>query len=165
MHKYSGSTTTPLASALAVTLVACASAQQPDDDEISIPLTSSTIEAKAPPPMPAENEDELDADTKQQIKDALKRGGEAAAQCNFVAKTNIQGEGQVDVVIDGSVGKFVDATMGPPFAGTPVEDCIKQAFTQEYALKFKGKLTLPYSVKLVPAKEAVDPKKKGPKKK
>jgi hypothetical protein len=149
--------------ALGLVLVACAGAQSPDDDEISIPLTSSTIEAKAPPPEPVKGDDELDQDTKDQIKGALKRAGELAATCNRSAQTNIVGEGTIDVTIDGGTGRFTDATMGAPFAGTPVEDCIKQAFVQEYALKFNGKLSLPYQLKLEPG-TAVDPKK-DPKKK
>ena len=40
--------------------------------------------------------------------------------------------------------------MTEPFAGTAVEPCIKQAFVQEYALKFDGKLELPYTLKLEP---------------
>ena len=150
-------------SILGLSFVACASAQSPDDDEIAIPLTSSTIEARMPPPEPVKGDDELDQDTKDQIKAALKRAGELAATCNKSSQTNIQGEGTVTVTIDGGIGRFTDATMSEPFAGTPVEDCIKQAFVQEYALKFKGKLELPYTLKLEPG-TAVDPKK-DPKKK
>jgi hypothetical protein len=152
-----------LAIFLGLSVVACASAQSPDDDEIAIPLTSSTIEARMPPPEEQKDPDELDQDTKDQIKAALKRAGELAATCNKSSQTNIQGEGTVTVTIDGSIGRFTDATMSEPFAGTAVEDCIKQAFVQEYALKFKGKLELPYTLKLEPG-TAVDPKK-DPKKK
>lgn len=148
---------------LGLSFVACASAQSPDDDEIAIPLTSSTIEARMPPPEEKKSDDDLDQDTKDQIKAALKRAGELAATCNKSSQTNIQGEGTVTVTIDGAIGRFTDAVMSEPFAGTPVEDCIKQAFVQEYALKFKGKLELPYTLKLEPG-TAVDPKK-DPKKK
>ena len=148
--------------ALGLAVVACASAQSPDDDEIAIPLTSSTIEAKMPPPEEKKSDDDLDQDTKDQIKAALKRAGELAATCNKSSQTNIQGEGTVTVTIDGAIGRFTDAVMSEPFAGTAVEDCIKQAFVQEYALKFKGKLELPYTLKLEPGTAA--PPKKDPKK-
>lgn len=151
-----------LPAALGLAVVACASAQSPDDDDIAIPLTSSTIEAKMPPPEEKKSDDDLDQDTKDQIKAALKRAGELAATCNKSSQTNIQGEGTVTVTIDGGTGRFTDAVMSEPFAGTPVEDCIKQAFVQEYALKFKGKLELPYTLKLEPG--TATPPKKDPKK-
>ena len=110
---------------LGLSFVACASAQSPDDDEIAIPLTSSTIEARMPPPEPAKAEGELDDATKDQIKAALKRAGELAATCNKSSQTNIQGEGTITVTIDGAIGRFTDATMTEPFAGTAVEPCIK----------------------------------------
>ena len=143
-------------------VMACASAQSPDATR-SHPAHVLDDQARMPPPEPAKGDDELDQDTKDQIKAALKRAGELAATCNRSSQTNIQGEGTVTVTIDGSVGRFTDATMTEPFAGTPVEDCIKQAFVQEYALKFEGKLELPYTLKLEPG-TAVDPKK-DPKKK
>lgn len=155
-------TLTTLSLAFGLVVVGCASAQQPDDDEISIPLTSSTIEAKAPPPEEPKKEGELDEDTKEQIKVALRRGGEKAQECNKVAKANIVGEGEVIVVIDGQIGKVVDAKVGAPFAGTVVEACIKRSFIDEYALTFEGKLELPYKVTLTGAPK--DPKK-DPKKK
>ena len=48
--------------------------------------------------------------------------------------------------------------MGAPFAGTPIEDCIKRAFIDEVLVPFEGELTVPYMVK-IEAKAAVDPKK------
>ena len=142
-------------------LVACGAKQTPEDDDIAIPLTSSTIEAKAPPPIEEPKEGELDEDTKEQIKVALRRGGEKAQECPKVTKANISGEGEVLVIIDGKIGKVVDAKVGAPFAGTAVEACIKRSFIDEYALTFEGKLELPYKVTL---KGLADPKK-DPKKK
>lgn len=149
--------------ALLALVVGCAGSQPKDDDEIAIPLTSSTVEAKAPPPIEEKPADELNQDTKDQIKVALRRGGEKAAECNKVSKSNVVGTGTVDVVVDGAIGKVTDATVGAPFAGTAVEECIKRAFINEYALTFNGKLTIPYEVKLEGT--AVDPKKDPKKKK
>lgn len=124
-------------------LLGCASTQTPDDDEIAIPLTSSTIEVKAPPPVETPKKGELDADTKEQIKVALRRGGEKAQECNKVTKSSVVGEGEIIVVIDGKIGKVVDAKVGAPFEGTPVEACIKRSFIDEYALTFERMLELP----------------------
>lgn len=145
-------------------LVACASSPPPDDDAISIPLTDTTVTAKAPPPAETSDPGEISQDTKDQIKVALRRGGEKAAECNKAANANVVGEGQVEVVVDGKIGKVVDAIVGAPFAGTAVEDCIKRSFINEYALPFEGQLTIPYSVTLKAAATVKDPKK-DPKKK
>lgn len=144
-------------------LMGCASTQTTEEDGISIPLTSSTVEAKAPPPIETPKKGELDADTKEQIKVALRRGGDKSKECNKVTKSNVVGEGEVIVVIDGKIGKVVDAKVGPPFEGTPVEACIKRSFIDEYALTFEGTLELPYKVTLTaPPKTDTkkDPKKK-----
>ncbi len=149
--------------ALAAFAVACASAPPKDEFEISIPLTDSTVTPKAPPPVETSSPDELNQDTKDQIKVALRRGGEKASQCNKAANANVAGEGEIQVVVDGKAGKVVDAVVGTPFAGTAVENCIKRAFVGEYALTFEGQLTIPYTVKLAPNPSATptkDPKKK-----
>lgn len=148
----------------AAVAVGCGPAQNPDEDDIAIPLTSSTVEAKAPPPEEPKKEGELDEDTKEQIKVALRRGGEKAQECNKVTKSNVVGEGEVIVTIDGKIGKVVDAKVGAPFEGTGVEACIKRSFIDEYALTFDGKLELPYKVTLAAPATKTDPKK-DPKKK
>lgn len=146
-------------------LAACASTPPPDDDEVSIPLTDTTVTAKAPPPVETAEPGEISQDTKDQIKVALRRGGEKAAECNKAANANVVGEGQVEVVVDGKIGKVTDAIVGAPFAGTAVEDCIKRAFINEYALPFEGQLTIPYSVTLKANSAAPKDPKKDPKKK
>jgi len=94
----------------------------------------------------------LDDDQRDQIKVALRRGGEKAAQCNAVTGANVTGEGEVQVVFDGKLGRCTDATMGSPFAGTPVEACVKRAFVGEIVLPFEGQLTVPTTVKVLPGK-------------
>ena len=143
-------------------VAACGGSQQNGDDDISIPLTSSTIEAKAPPPEEKKKPGELDEDTQAQIKVALRRGGEKAAQCNKVTGEKVVGEGEVEVLVDGKIGKVIDAKVGAPFAGTGVEACIKRSFIDEYALTFDGQMTIPYKITLEAPK--TDPKK-DPKKK
>lgn len=150
--------------ALSLTVVACGGAQK--DDEL--PLTD--VETKGtPPPIVEEPKGEGDAGDlndaqKEQIKVALRRGGEKAAECNKVSGTAISGEGEVQVVLDGKKGYVVDATVGAPFAGTPIEDCIKRAFIDEVLVPFEGQLTVPYTIK-IDAKAPADPKKDPKKKK
>ncbi len=151
-----------LALLLPCVVIGCAGTPPPDDDEISIPLTDTTVTAKAPPPIETAAPGEISQETKDQIKVALRRGGEKSAQCNKAANANVVGEGTVDVLVDGKIGKVIDATVGAPFAGTAVEECIKRAFINEYALPFEGQLTIPYSITLTAntAAPKKDPKKK-----
>jgi hypothetical protein len=148
-----------------VSFVGCGSAQQEDE----LPLTDVPVTGTAPPPEETPSESggaaDLNDAQKEQIKVALRRGGEKAAECNKVTGSNVSGEGEVQVVLDGKKGYVVDATVGAPFAGTPVEDCIKRAFIDEVLVPFEGQLTVPYQVKLEAKAAAPDPKKKDPKKK
>ena len=54
------------------------------------------------------------------------------------------------------------AVVGPPWAGTDAESCIKRAFVGEFIVPFDGNLEVPYTVKLPPKAE---PDPKGKKKK
>jgi hypothetical protein len=80
----------------------------------------------------------LDSDQKAQIEVALRRGGDKAAQCPAVVPDSPTGTGDVQVLFDGVKGRAVDAEVGPPFSGTPVEACIKRAFVDEIVLPFDG---------------------------
>ncbi|WP_437966099.1 hypothetical protein WMF04_41790 [Sorangium sp. So ce260] len=96
----------------------------------------------------------LNADQKKQMEIALRRGGDKAANCAEVVPNAPTGEGEVKVVFDGQKGRVTDVLVGPPFAGTPVESCVKRAFVGEIVLPFEGEpLEVPYTVKL--------PKKSG----
>ena len=152
-------------SGLVAVAAGCSPAQNPDEDYVAVPLTSSTVEAKAPPREEPKKDGELSEDTQAQIKVALRRGGEKASQCNAVTNSNVVGEGEVEVVVDGKIGKVIDASVGAPFAGTSVEACIKRSFIDEYGLTFEGQLTLPYKITPTENKNFVDPKKKDPTKK
>ena len=141
--------------------VACGGAQV---EEEGLPLADVETTA-APPPVDKPSEEGgaagLNDAQKEQMKVALRRGGEKAQQCNKVSGTNISGEGEVQVVFDGVKGRAVDATVGAPFAGTDIEDCIKRSFVDEIIVPFDGTLTVPYSVKIeAKAAPAKDPKKK-----
>jgi hypothetical protein len=109
-----------------------------------------------PPPA----EDELTPDQKAQMEIALRRGGEKAANCAKVVPDGPRGEGEVKVTFDGKKGRATDVTMGPPWAGTEMESCIKRSFVGEIIVPFDGELEVPYTVKL-PAK-AEDPSKTKP---
>ncbi|WP_437810296.1 hypothetical protein [Sorangium sp. So ce1078] len=96
----------------------------------------------------------LNADQKKQMEIALRRGGDKAANCAEVVPSAPTGEGEVKVVFDGQKGRVTDVLVGPPFAGTPVEACVKRAFVGEIVLPFEGEpLEVPYTVKL-PSKKS-----------
>jgi hypothetical protein len=148
--------------------VGCGGAQQDEDAFAGVPLTTPTYEGGSRPPPDSTTSGgssdgatgDMNADQKDMIKVALRRGGDKAKNCNAVTNSAIVGEGEVQVVFDGTMGKAVDAQVGAPFAGTGVEACIKQAFVDEIVLPFEGKLTVPYTVKLEKVAAPVDPKKK-----
>ncbi len=95
----------------------------------------------------------LNSDQKKQMEIALRRGGDKAANCSEVVPNAPSGEGEVKVVFDGQKGRVVDVLVGPPFAGTPAEACVKRAFVGEIVLPFEGDpLEVPYTVKLPPKK-------------
>lgn len=109
----------------------------------------------------------LNPEQKQQMEVALRRGGDKAANCTEVVPDAPTGEGEVKVVFDGQKGRATDVIVGPPWAGTPAEACIKRAFIGEIVLPFEGEpLEVPYTIKLpakkgaaAPAKDAKDKKK------
>lgn len=90
----------------------------------------------------------LTEDQKAQMEIALRRGGDKAANCASVVPDGPKGEGEVKVTFDGTKGRSVDATVGPPFAGTPMEACIKRSFIGEIVVPFDGELEVPYTVKV-----------------
>lgn len=155
-------------SALAcASLVACGAPQTEDD---GIPMTSMTFDGTSPRPAAdastgtgsdAGAASELNDDQQAQIKAILKRGGDQAKNCNAVTSSNVIGEGEVQVVFDGTAGKVVDVQVGSPFAGTGVEECVKQSWIGQIILPFEGKpLTVPYTVKLDSKAAPPDPTKK-----
>jgi hypothetical protein len=97
----------------------------------------------------------LNADQKAQMEIALRRGGEKAANCATVVVDAPAGEGSVKVVFDGKKGRCVDVDVGPPFAGTSAESCIKRAFVGEIVIPFEGQRAVPYNIKLAP-RQSVD---------
>jgi hypothetical protein len=115
----------------------------------SAPAAKPTKETWAPSPKEPETSP-LNADQKAQMDIALRRGGEKAANCAAVVSNAPTGEGEVKVAFDGKKGRCVGVTVGPPFAGTPAESCIKRAFVGEIIVPFEGVLEVPYTVKLAP---------------
>lgn len=103
---------------------------------------------KAAPKVPEDSG--FNAEQKEQMQVALHRGGEKAANCAAVVLDAPAGEGSVKVVFDGKKGRCVDVNVGPPFAGTSAESCIKRAFVGEIVLPFEGQREVPYTVKLSP---------------
>lgn len=164
----------PCASLLmALSITGCSGAQT---NEIATyePPPTATVEQPASTGTPAAaTEEGLTPAQKEQLEIALRRGGEKSASCVGVVPDAPRGEGEVKVTFDGKKGRAVDVTVGPPFAGTPVESCIKRSFIGEIVVPFDGELEVPYTVKLPPKPEdaaakdpkAKDPKAKDPKKK
>lgn len=112
-------------------------------------------------PSPKEKEEPLNDDQKAQMEIALRRGGEKAANCAAVVPDAKTGEGEVKVTFDGKKGRAVEVVVGSPWAGTPVESCIKRSFVGEIIVPFEGELEVPYTVKLPSRAEPADAKGKG----
>lgn len=152
-----------LASLVAIAaLVGCSGAPQQVEGsfiqpEVPVAKTNTTAATDVQPP-PAE--DELTPDQKAQMEIALRRGGEKAANCAKVVPDGPRGEGEVTVTFDGKKGRATDVAVGPPWAGTEMESCIKRSFVGEIIVPFDGELLVPYIVKL-PAKPE-DPSKTKP---
>lgn len=95
----------------------------------------------------------LNEDQEKQIAIALSRGEKKAANCSQVVDNAPTGEGAVKVTFDGKIGKATDAEVLAPFAGTPVETCIKRSFVGEYCLPFEGEpIVRKHTIKLPPKK-------------
>lgn len=158
-----------------IAIAGCGAAPKQAGGEDNFDVTPTGTAAPAPAPAPRANkagsdekDDALTPDQRAQMEIALRRGGEKAAQCINVAADAKPGEGEVKVLFDGKIGKATDATVGPPWAGSPlVESCIKRSFIGEFVVPFDGKLEVPYTVKLVKKEDpgAAKDAKKDPKKK
>lgn len=106
-------------------------------------------------------EGDLNEDQQKQMEIALRRGGDKASNCAEVVAGAPTGEGEVEVVFDGEKGRVTDVTVGAPFAGTPVEACIRRSFVGEIVLPFDGEpKSVPYKVKLTKKGAAAPEKKK-----
>lgn len=117
------------------------------------PVEAASSDAEASASQDTDSDDGLNADQKKQIEIALRRGGEKAANCSEVVPNAPSGEGEVKVVFDGQKGRVTDVLIGPPFAGTPAEACVRRAFVGEIVLPFDGgPREIPYTVKLPPKK-------------
>jgi hypothetical protein len=149
---------------LALTAVSCSGTQpkQAGDDNYfeQTPTGDSTESSKYEGSSAPEESGGLNPEQKKQMEIALRRGGEKAANCPEVVPDSPTGEGEVKVVFDGQKGRATDVVVGPPFAGTPAEACIKRAFIGEIIVPFDGEpLEVPYSVKL-PAKKGAGAQEK-----
>jgi hypothetical protein len=124
---------------------------------------AATSEPAAEPPPPASGPASLNDEQRKQMEIALKRGSEKASQCPISSgiEDAPRGEGEVKVTFDGQKGRVTDVTVGAPWAGTPIESCIKRSFIGEIIVPFEGEpLEVPYTVKLPPKPEPADKKKK-----
>ena len=155
---------------LAAALAGCSGKppkQAGDENNFEQTPTATTAASEAPParghPPPTAGEHKTGRNQQQQAHKMItqKPRGEKASKCAEVVPDAPGGEGEVKVLFDGKKGRVTEATVGPPFAGTPVEACIKRAFVGEIVLPFDGDpKEVPYSVKLPEKKGAAPDKKK-----
>lgn len=154
-------------------LAACGGSKEPparDPSSIEAILASPVEPAEAAPSeaeaSPKVSGSRLNTAQKEQMEIALRRGEAKAAQCPDVVPNSPTGEGEVKVVFDGEKGKVTDAIVGPPFAGTPAEACVKRAFVNEIIVPFAGDpITVPFRVKIPERAAPVEDKASKDKKK
>ena len=148
---------------LAVVAAGCSGAQpRQSSDENNFDQTPTGEPAAEEPVVDTSSEEEeaLNPEQKKQMEIALRRGGDKAANCTEVVPDAPSGEGEVKVIFDGQKGRVTDVIVGPPFAGTPAEACIKRSFVGEIIVPFEGEpLEVSYNVKLPPRKTAPAPEK------
>jgi hypothetical protein len=158
-------------------IAACAGAP-PQDDLAALAATVPVPTASADPDgkwndkasakgSSSPKDDDLNDAQKEQMEIALRRGGDKAGNCGSVVPDAARGEAEVKVTFDGKKGRAVDVAVGPPWAGTDAEGCIKRAFIGEIIVPFDGQLEVPYTVKIGAKGDAAkgkDAKGKGPKK-
>ena len=146
---------------LALTLAACGGDQSKAEDPNSIEaLLKAPPASSASPDAESEKgsgkasgkhaDEELNDAQKTQMEIALRRGGDKAANCYSVVPGTAKGEGEVKVTFNGKKGRATDVSVGPPWAGTDAESCIKRAFIGEIIVPFDGDLEVPYTVKVGP---------------
>jgi hypothetical protein len=144
-----------------------------EEDATPSASASASVDADQPPKLAEKHggssePEELNEAQKTQMEIALRRGGDKAANCAAVVPDAARGEAEVKVTFDGKKGRAIDVAVGPPWAGTDAESCIKRSFVGEIIVPFEGQLEVPYTVKL-PAKADAGDKgakgAKGPKKK
>ena len=68
----------------------------------------------------------LNDEQKDQLRNALKKGGENAVICGkSVPGNKTFGEGEAQVTFDGATGHVSEVTLSAPFAGSEIEKCMK----------------------------------------
>jgi hypothetical protein len=164
----------PLLASLALTAGCGASQPKQSGDENNFEATptgsaSAAIDADQPKrtekhaSASSSEPEELNEAQKTQMEIALRRGGDKAANCASVVPDAARGEAEVKVTFDGKKGRAIDVAVGPPWAGTDAESCIKRSFVGEIIVPFEGQLEVPYTVKLPAKADAPDKGAKGPK--
>lgn len=101
----------------------------------------------------------LSRDQRVQIEIAMRRGRMKAENCPRTVGVDAPfAEVAVTVVANGTKGRFTDATVGEPAAGSALESCIRRAFIGEIIVPFEGEaLSLRCTIRLAP-KEALPEK-------
>lgn len=163
---------------LAPFVLACSGGQQKSsetpDDVSTTPNESVQSDDANAPKWSAKSSAEptgnsgLNDNQKEQMEIVLKRGGKKAESCSATVPEGKGGEGEVKVTMDGQKGRVTDVAVGAPWAGTPMEACIKRAWVGEIILPFEGDpLDVPYTIKIPETRTGTSPedaKKPGKKK-
>ena len=153
--------------AASLTIGAGCGGEQPqtDMDDILVPASAVSEDAYGPkaPTTTSHHDDASSSSTsgggaisglndeqKDQLRNALKKGGENAVICGkSVPGNKTFGEGEAQVTFDGATGHVSEVTLSAPFAGSEIEKCMKQSFMAEYSLRFDGPpITVPYPLKV-----------------
>jgi hypothetical protein len=123
-----------------VVFVACRQSQEPDFP-ISHTLGMGAGPAASAPGSLAGDvsaDKTKDAFDEAQAKIVLQRAAKSARTClNVVGQNQPRGDATVSVTFSGA-GKSTKATVGPPFEGKPIGNCVVRAFVNIIVKPFEG---------------------------
>ena len=145
---------------LALALTACGGSQgkpaeEPGGDEpMGADITDEEVEAYL-----EESKVKLDLEA---AKIALDRGGRKVKQCRETAEVP-PGEGDVEVLFDGTKGRVTDVILGPEWMTLPdrAQACIKKSYVGEIVPPFDGEEKLTTTVKVLSKEEEEAEKEKN----
>lgn len=149
---------------LALALTACGGgkskpAEEPGSDKpMEADITDEEVEEYL-----EESKVKLDQEA---AKIALDRGARKVKQCRETAEVP-PGEGDVEVVFDGTKGRVTDVILGPEWMTLPdrAQTCIKKSYVGEIVPPFDGEEKLTTTVKVLSKAEEEAAKKKDEEKK
>ncbi len=143
---------------LALALTACGGGKSKPAEEPDKPIGSDITDEEVEEYL-EESKVKLDQEA---AKIALDRGARKVRQCRETAEVP-PGEGDVEVVFDGTKGRVTDVILGPEWMTLPdnAQACIKKSYVGEIVPPFDGDEKLTTTVKvLTKEEEAAEAEKK-----